>query len=241
MDMKSLSDAVNNVTDFSARKQRWADWMSAPENRAMLLQTGISLLQGPVAGQSQWSQLGTAIGQGAAARDRVIQGERDQAQTAAELKLKQAQGDQAQQRIGLDKQELDLRKQELQDKLKTSESLRDYRSKLGLSSVLRAQKAGTGTAAKGPNKEARWLTYSADKAILEDPTDENIMKWRTEFERLWDAGAIDPGNMTPGAPDTSSTGGEPAVNTDGSVLPDGTTGRKDGKAYKVVGGKWLPQ
>mgnify|MGYP000718160777 FL=1 len=77
MDMKSLSDAVNNVTDFSARKQRWADWMSAPENRAMLLQTGISLLQGPVAGQSQWSQLGTAVGQGAMARDRVIQGERD--------------------------------------------------------------------------------------------------------------------------------------------------------------------
>lgn len=71
--------ATNPVRPTTNKAASWSDWMGKPENRAMFLQAGINMLQGPGSGGGGiGGQIGAAVGAGMEARDRVIQGGRDQ-------------------------------------------------------------------------------------------------------------------------------------------------------------------
>lgn len=50
---------------------KWKDWLGAPQNRAALLQTGLSLMQPVQAGQSQFGHIASSIGQGLGAAGRA--------------------------------------------------------------------------------------------------------------------------------------------------------------------------
>ena len=132
MDIGKVQKAVQSVTDFDSRKAGWDSWMQKPENRAFMLQTGIALMQGPAPGQSMMGSFGTAIGQGAAARDRNIQSGIDQQAAAQDRKYKTENQQ-------MNKEELALKKQELQQKTVNDKALNDYRTNMGLSAVLRAK------------------------------------------------------------------------------------------------------
>lgn len=71
----------------------WRDWSSQPQNRALLIQAGIALLQPIGVGQSVGGHIGQAIGGGFEARDRVVTGQQDAATKAAELRLAQQEAD----------------------------------------------------------------------------------------------------------------------------------------------------
>ena len=58
--------------------QGWGNWVQQPENRSALIQAGIQLLQPVSPGQSTLGAIGAAIGQGAAAKDRSMQGQMEQ-------------------------------------------------------------------------------------------------------------------------------------------------------------------
>lgn len=50
---------------------KWKDWLGAPQNRAALLQTGLSLMQPVQMGQSQFGHIASSIGQGLGAAGRA--------------------------------------------------------------------------------------------------------------------------------------------------------------------------
>lgn len=50
---------------------RWKEWLGAPQNRAALLQTGLSLMQPVQPGQSQFGHIASSIGQGLGAAGRA--------------------------------------------------------------------------------------------------------------------------------------------------------------------------
>lgn len=68
---------------------KWRGWLGMPQNRAALLQTGLSLLQPVQPGQSQFGHIASSIGQGLGAAGRAearIAGEeRDQAKLDREI------------------------------------------------------------------------------------------------------------------------------------------------------------
>lgn len=64
--------------------QTWTEMLSSPENRAALLQFGTSMLGTPSSG-SLSGQLGNAVASGAAARDRSLAGQAEQADTASKI------------------------------------------------------------------------------------------------------------------------------------------------------------
>lgn len=59
---------------------KWRGWLSNPQNRTALLQTGLSLMQAPQPGQNRIAHIGGAIGQGLAAAGR------SEARTTAEAR-----------------------------------------------------------------------------------------------------------------------------------------------------------
>lgn len=69
--------------------EKWRGWLGAPQNRAALLQTGLSLMQPVPIGQSQFGHIASALGQGLGAAGRAesrIAGEaKEQAKLAREL------------------------------------------------------------------------------------------------------------------------------------------------------------
>ena len=71
----------------------WKAWVAQPENRAMLVQAGISLLQPTGVGQTMAGHVGGAIGSGMEARDRVVAGEQEQEQRTLQNTLAQQEAD----------------------------------------------------------------------------------------------------------------------------------------------------
>ena len=69
--------------------EKWRGWLGAPQNRAALLQTGLSLMQPVQVGQSQFGHVASALGQGLGAAGRAearIAGEaKEQAKLEREL------------------------------------------------------------------------------------------------------------------------------------------------------------
>lgn len=61
----------------------WKQFLASPENRAMILQTGISLLTGTTGG-NLFSEIGGALGSGMEAKDRVLTNEQQQNELGAD-------------------------------------------------------------------------------------------------------------------------------------------------------------
>lgn len=75
--------------------ERWRGWMSKPENAALLMQTGIAMLQPQQLGETTLGNTAKAVGEGFQARDRVRQNATanqnsvlKQSQDAEELRLR---------------------------------------------------------------------------------------------------------------------------------------------------------
>lgn len=175
MDINSITSAVKDATDFDARKKGWNDWMQKPENRAFLLQTGISLLQGPVRGQTTLGAIGTSIGQGAAARDRYIQGQNEQQQT--EFKNKQAA-----QATSIDQQRATLDQQRFKEAQDLNNSTKEYRKQMGLAAVLNAQKARTGRVPQ--TADEGWQKTLGTLISLSTPPDQIEQQRQTYYKSL---------------------------------------------------------
>lgn len=231
MDISDIAQFVDKKARFNERKQKWDAWMQKPENRAMLLQTGVSLLQGPVNGQSQFSQFGTAIGQGAAARDRVIQGERDALKDKQALAIQNAELDSRKQRTALDKEELGLRRDEAAQRRADSESMRAYRSQMGLSSILRAQKA---TGRKPKSLDEAWLERSGELLAL-GTTGAQLDEAKKEFYRVNAGAAMTPVDAPVDDEASMDIDGQPSGAAEGTVIES-----EDGlSSYVSKGGKWI--
>jgi len=71
----------------------WKAWVAQPENRAMLVQAGIALLQPTGVGQTMAGHVGSAIGSGMEARDRVVTGQQEQEQRTLQNTLAQQEAD----------------------------------------------------------------------------------------------------------------------------------------------------
>lgn len=65
------------------------EWFARPENKAALLQFGLTLMQPPQWGQGTGAQIASAIGAGAEAQQRHIGGKAAAAKEQAELAIKQ--------------------------------------------------------------------------------------------------------------------------------------------------------
>lgn len=97
----ALTNSPNEQSRGPARRpsgsvtSAWTDWLAKPENKAAMIQAGVSLLQPPSAGQSGVGQIGQAIGEGAAARDRAITGRQAQAQQQQDAAIAQQNADTA--------------------------------------------------------------------------------------------------------------------------------------------------
>lgn len=235
MDISDITQFVDKKARFNERKQKWDAWMQKPENRAMLLQTGVSLLQGPVNGQGQFSQFGTAIGQGVAARDRVIQGERDAAKDRQVLAMQNEELASRRQRTALDKEELAIRKSEASQRRLDSEANRDYKSKMGLSSVLRAQKV---TGRKPKSLDEAWMERSGEliaqaEALGSPLTDEALDAAKQKFFRTNASAAASP--MDAPIDDVPmDIEGQPSGAAEGTIIES-----EDGlSSYVSKGGKW---
>lgn len=72
-----------NPTNPAASGGPWKQFLASPENRAMILQTGISLLTGTTGG-NLFSEIGGALGSGMEAKDRVLTNEMQQNELGAD-------------------------------------------------------------------------------------------------------------------------------------------------------------
>lgn len=82
--------AVTNPTrPASNAGTKWSDWLGKPENRALLAQAGLALMQPVSPGQSFGGHVAGAIGQGFEARDRNLKTGQETANKARELDLEE--------------------------------------------------------------------------------------------------------------------------------------------------------
>jgi hypothetical protein len=106
--------------DHQGLAEKWRGWLSKPENAALLMQTGISMLQPLQLGQDSLGSMASALGSGFQARDRVIQSQNDNQQLADQ----NARRDQA-----------------LANDNLNSASDRTYKERMGLSALMRQPRA----------------------------------------------------------------------------------------------------
>lgn len=224
MDITTITNAVKNAANVDGLKQRWSAWSAKPENRAFLLQAGTSLLNGPVPGQSQWSQFGNAIAQGAEARDRNIQAGIDRQTQQTDMQAKKDT-------LQLNKDELQLRKDQLNEQRANNASLQKYRENMGLSSLLRAKQPKTGRSPK--TIEEAWMTHKSKlledaSAIGEKVTPEWLGEQKKLFFENYQAMAADGGV------------GVSADSTEGDPLVEGGTYDTPTGPQMWKNGQWIP-
>lgn len=229
MDLSTVTQAVSKVTDFQAKKQGWTDWMAKPENRAFLLQTGIALAQNPAPGQSQFGNMMNAIGAGAAAKDRYIEGQTKAAQDKADLQTRQAQTDNAKARTALDAKQLNLDERKLAAQEANNKSMNAYRQQLGLSAVLRAQKP-SGRAPK--TMDENWQKYLIESflPLYPDATPEEIASAKETFMSAYDV-------SSQGDPSAAASSTDTGVS---SAPAQTATDPKTGKKVMWNGSSWVP-
>lgn len=130
----------------------WKQFLASPENRAMILQTGISLLTGTTGG-NLFSEIGGALGSGMEAKDRVLTNEQQQNELGADNARADAQlalsGKTAEANIANDKAQLGISQQNADT------------SRMNANTTA-ANAAGGGTAEERANRTA-WMKYVVAK------------------------------------------------------------------------------
>lgn len=155
--------------------EKWRGWLSKPENAAMLMQTGIALLQPPTAGPI--GSVGLALGSGMQAKDRNIQAQRDEEQRLADNAHK-TQADAL----------------ALQDNTRSnlnSESDRLYKKRLGLSALMGGH--GRTAAPRDQNKEYQDFVLKVRGDALEPFGPPDAPDWEAKVQAAWIAAQNRPG------------------------------------------------
>lgn len=168
--------------------EQWRSWINKPENSAALMQTGIALTQPLSAGQGFLGALSSSVGQGMEARDRVIQGERDQVKQQQDQQL-------AQEKFALDKT--------------NSANDTSYRKQMGLAAMINASQRGSGVKTYKPeNLDAAYRKFYENAATdimstYGKPTDPDF---KTKVQAAWLEA-----NQRPGAAPASVPAASPAA------------------------------
>lgn len=165
--------------------ERWRGWMSKPENAAMLMQSGIAMLQPLQLGQSTAGAIASSVGEGFQARDRVRAGNAAASEKAT--------------RIAMDQRELDLREKEGSAKA-------DYYKRLGGGGAVSASAIFRDQQSDQARKDKAWMEFRADEAWKN--TNATIDEMYEMFEEAWSktqggepaASAALPGLETPQSP-----------------------------------------
>lgn len=191
--------------------ERWRGWMSKPENAALLMQSGIAMLQPLQLGQSTAGAIASSIGQGFEARDRVRAGQ--QATGFAERKA------------GQEDRELNLREREGEARAKYYENA-GGRGGVSASAIFRDRNADQA------RKQTAWMRFQASPPI--GLMDASLEELQAAFEESWSIyneleanapveSAALPGLETPAASGTVRTATGP-----------------NGEKLQLVGDKWVP-
>lgn len=123
--MSAVPEAGAPSTPASAgMSRRWSDWIADPANSAMLLQTGINMLQPMGIGQTTLGGIAAAVGGGMEARDRVVQGRNETRAEANQQQLAAQEAAQNERRLGQTDRQLDIAE-------RAEERLRQYQLVLG--------------------------------------------------------------------------------------------------------------
>lgn len=199
--------------------ERWRGWMSKPENAALLMQSGIAMLQPMQLGQSTAGAIASSVGEGFQARDRVRANAAATAQQGTENTQKQ--------------QQIDIANRGETARAKYYESM-PGKGGVSASAIFRDKNADDA------RKTAAWMKFLADVQFQNpDTTPEEIYP---QFEEAWNlanAGQID---QTQGAPAASAA--LPGLDTAAPSAPtSGSTPKAKnakGEMIQYVGGKWVP-
>jgi hypothetical protein len=92
----------------------WRDWLTNPENRASLMQFGVSMLQPVGVGQSQAGHFGQALGQAGEAATRVRAEDLAKRKAESEIQYKEERGNLAAERANVAGQNLQLQQEKLE-------------------------------------------------------------------------------------------------------------------------------
>lgn len=94
------------TSEFQQLQQGWNNWVANPANRAMLIQTGVNMMQPMAIGQNPIGQIGQSLGAGAQAKGRYEEQARQDEQTQYERTQKESDRtfarDQATKKLGLE-------------------------------------------------------------------------------------------------------------------------------------------
>lgn len=193
-----------------AQGGKWSDFLSAPENRALLLQMGVSMLTGGAGGGNFLQDVGVGLGQGLEARDRVItsQYEASTAAEEAEQKTKDAATLQ-----GMKRQQLGLEAEDVKTRRMNAETARTA-----------ATATGKGTVEERANRAAwtKFVLKAMEDAELMDQPVPTLDELAAQWEEI---GGVIPSTVKRSTP--------------GTGVPPGTPSKViNGKTFYFINGKW---
>lgn len=206
----------------------WQAWVSQPQNRAALVQAGIALLQPTGVGQSTAGHIGSAIGSGLEARDRVVSGQQEAAQRATENAIAQ--------------QEANARA----TAANAAQVNADRQAALGgltMYQALMMDERKKKSFIQFAQKRAADSQFSTEPLDLSDP--ETQEKLAQEYQSLLNsAGGTSP-TPVPGAPQTTlgdalPAAPAPAVAAPGDVPEGATATGPNGAKLVRRNGQWVP-
>lgn len=199
----------------------WRQWMSVPQNRALLIQTGLAMSQPISAGQNALGHIGQAVGQGGEAAQRVTDEDMKQREMLSKQDLRESQGVAAEARARAAEARASVagtQSSAQADRLAFErERLAQQVMLGGLSRTIQAQSA-----------YQRYLKQEADARMLE-PTRPPPMEAH-EFYQKYGFGDL----LRGGTGGSASSTTPPTAYPDAKRAPDGNWYvQKDGKFFRV--------